>query len=200
MITIYTVQQGELDYDDNYYYLKSSEYGKVVGQFLKEEEAKELKEKLINFSYNLLKDKIDWVDLSDHFVDYKRPSEAEDYEKLHALKEDLAAHITIKAYELDDSHIVHPDNKSPLKMYCSWNTMDADTFNEQRKQEAEEERKGGREQTSLYLNMSYDNPDYESVLEEVMDIAESNFDADYGFSWYNIEWAWDVFLERYYEA
>lgn len=181
MITIYTVQQGELDYDDNYYYLKSSEYGKVVGQFLKEEEAKELKEKLINFSYNLLKDKIDWVDLSDHFVDYKRPSEAEDYEKLHALKEELECHITIQEYELDDTDIVHPDNKNPRKWYCGWSTMDADTNNK----------------NNEFLDMDYDNPDYEGILEDIMDRAEDKFDAGYGFTWYNIELAWEEFMESY---
>jgi hypothetical protein len=45
--------------------------------------------------------------------------------------------------------------------------------------------------------MDYDNPQYESILEEVMGIAERRFDAGNGFSWYNIESAWDEFLEYY---
>jgi hypothetical protein len=181
MITIYTVQQGELDYDDNYYYLKSAKFGKIVGQFIKKEEAEELRQKLIDFTYNRLENKIDWVDLSDHFEDYKRPYEVEGYEKLHALKEELECHVTIQEYKLDDSHIIHPDNKNPLKTYCGWKTLDADTSNKQ----------------NNYIDMDYDDPEYESILEQVMDIAERRFDAGYGFSWLNIEYAWDTYLESY---
>lgn len=196
MITVYTVQQGELEYDDNFYQVRSAEFGKVAGQFLKLEEAQELKQKLIKFSYELLKDKLDLIEFHNHFLDHKYPIEVEDYERLHALEEDLEAHVTIKAYDLDDSPIVHPRNKSPFQMYCSWNTKDADTVNKLRKDAADDSEEEEK-QTNTYLDTDYDDPHYESILEQVMSIAEDQFDAANGFSWYNIEHAWDEFLEYY---
>lgn len=195
MITVYTVQQGELEYDDNFYQVRSAEFGKVAGQFLKLEEAQELKQKLINFTYNILKDKLDLIEFHNHFLDHKYPTEVEEYEKLYALEQDLEAHVTITTYDLDDSHIVHPDNKSPYKWYCRWCTEDADIVNKQRKEDSNENLT--EDWKKPYLDMDYDNPEYESILEQIMDIAERRLDAGNGFSWYNIEYAWDEFLEYY---
>lgn len=182
MQTIYLVQQGKLYYDDDFYYIRDTEFSNIAGIFVNIEQAKELQKKLIDFSYNLLKDKLHCIDFSDCFDTHKRPSEVEDYEKLNALLNILLRdHIQIKEYELDDSCIIHPDNKSPLKKYAAWNTIDADTSNK----------------SNSYLDMDYDNPKYESILESVMNIAEDRFDAGIGLSWDHIEWAWQEYLETY---